>query len=266
MRKAEGILLYDDECKQYLGYFPGDPDQDTQTKLLQCQRTTLRHHRPGPYGSRTSRRLFWHLHRLRRFEAGISRCFYKTQKMPRSGLPKRGRLLCVATCLPDAGVMDDSKSSGDGSCHCRDEASDLRVAEAHEAQADHIHSHMIPVVEQALPRAWGSRPPTGAPATGGQLASQVARIEGTARIKPGLLQAVNHQAGAAAAKTVGQLGVPMVRLTVAHVGHVASVTHTCDKHLGMSVMRLLRRVEGGQNLPEHVHVRTPQGGGLISCG
>ena len=36
VRKAESIPLHDDECKQYLGYFPGDPDQDTQTKLLQC--------------------------------------------------------------------------------------------------------------------------------------------------------------------------------------------------------------------------------------
>lgn len=36
VRKAEGILLYDDEYKQYLGYFPGDPNRDTQTKLLQC--------------------------------------------------------------------------------------------------------------------------------------------------------------------------------------------------------------------------------------
>lgn len=153
VRKAEGILLYDDEHKQCLGYFPGDPDQDTQTKLPQCQRTTLRHHRPGPYGSRTSRRLIWHLHRLRRFEAGISRFFYKTQKMPRSGLPKRGRLLCVATCLPGAGVVGDTKSSGDGSCRCRDETSDLRVDEADEAQADHTHGHMIPVVEQDVPWA-----------------------------------------------------------------------------------------------------------------
>lgn len=36
VRKAEGILLYDDEYKQYLGYFPGDPNRDTKTKLLQC--------------------------------------------------------------------------------------------------------------------------------------------------------------------------------------------------------------------------------------
>ena len=204
---------------------------DTQTKLLQCQRTTLRHHWPGPYGSRTSRRLFWHLHRLRRFETGISRCFYKTQKCPAPVSRNEGDCCVWLLAFQMQGVVDDTKSSGDGSCHCRDEASDLRVAEAHEAQADHIHSHMIPVVEQDVPRAWGSRPPTGAPATGGQLASQVARIEGTARIKPGLLQAVNDQAGAAA-KTVGQLGVSMVRLAVAHVGHVASVTHTCDKHLG----------------------------------
>lgn len=49
------------------------------------------------------------------------------------------------------GGVGDTKSSGDDSCRCQDEASDLMVAEAHEAQADHIQGHMISVVEQDVP-------------------------------------------------------------------------------------------------------------------
>lgn len=34
--EAEGILIYDPESKQYLGYFPGDPAQHRQTLILPC--------------------------------------------------------------------------------------------------------------------------------------------------------------------------------------------------------------------------------------
>lgn len=34
--EAEGILIYDPESKQYLGYFPGDPVQHRQTLILLC--------------------------------------------------------------------------------------------------------------------------------------------------------------------------------------------------------------------------------------
>lgn len=81
--------------------------------------------------------------------------------------------------------------------------------------------HEVPVHRQAHP------------AKGGQLASQAARVEGTACIKPGLLQAVKHPAGAAAG-TADRLAAPMTRLTVAHVGHIAPVAHTRDKHLDVS--------------------------------
>jgi len=34
--EAEGILIYDHQSKQYLGYFPGDPAQHRQTLILPC--------------------------------------------------------------------------------------------------------------------------------------------------------------------------------------------------------------------------------------
>lgn len=34
--EADGILIYDPESKQYLGYFPGDPAQHRQTLILPC--------------------------------------------------------------------------------------------------------------------------------------------------------------------------------------------------------------------------------------
>lgn len=34
--EAEGILIYDPEFKQYLGYFSGDPVQHRQTLILPC--------------------------------------------------------------------------------------------------------------------------------------------------------------------------------------------------------------------------------------
>ena len=34
--EADGILIYDPRCKQYLGYFPGDPVQHRQTLILPC--------------------------------------------------------------------------------------------------------------------------------------------------------------------------------------------------------------------------------------
>lgn len=34
--ETEGILIYDHQSKQYLGYFPGDPAQHRQTLILPC--------------------------------------------------------------------------------------------------------------------------------------------------------------------------------------------------------------------------------------
>lgn len=36
VREDDGILLYDTDHKEHLGFFPGDPDQHKQTQLLPC--------------------------------------------------------------------------------------------------------------------------------------------------------------------------------------------------------------------------------------
>ena len=55
--EAEGILIYDPESKQYLGYFPGDPVQHRQTLILPCTNgaqydtTGQEHPAPAPVGA-----------------------------------------------------------------------------------------------------------------------------------------------------------------------------------------------------------------------
>lgn len=36
VREVDGILLYDTDHKEHVGFFPGDPDQHRQTRLLPC--------------------------------------------------------------------------------------------------------------------------------------------------------------------------------------------------------------------------------------
>lgn len=36
VREDDGILLYDAEIQEHVGFFPGDPDQHRRTRLLPC--------------------------------------------------------------------------------------------------------------------------------------------------------------------------------------------------------------------------------------
>lgn len=55
--EADGILIYDPESRQYLGYFPGDPAQHRQTLILPCTNgaqydtTGQEHPAPAPVGA-----------------------------------------------------------------------------------------------------------------------------------------------------------------------------------------------------------------------